>query len=346
MRSIRIINGVRAAFMLLCFWLGGVMALGIEESFLLGATVGGFIASIFVAVEILASNWSIRGFTTGTFGLLIGIFCAWLVTRIDIFEFDWIDGIPYGDEIPIIYKLSIYFGLGYIGTSLAVRSNRDEFSFIVPYMRFRQEGLQEYPTILDSNILIDGRIRQLVKIKFINGPFVVPRFVLDELQLLADSTNPARRERGKRGLNMVSELQDAHEVEVNVHDDYIDNKRLPVDTRLIQIARRLSARLMTNDVNLAQVAKVQMVPVLNLNELANAMRPQLLIGDTIELELTKPGKDAHQAVGYLEDGTMIVVNHASQFIGQSVEVLVSSTIQTSSGRLTFGELAKPEDDSK
>lgn len=340
MRSLRIVNGVRAAFLVLCIWLGAVMAMGAGSTLLLGATIGGLIGSSFVAVEILASTWSIRGFTTGTFGLLVGIFCAWLVTRIDLFEFPWLEGIPHGNEIQIIYELSVYLGLGYIGTSLAVRSNRDEFSFIVPYMRFRQEGMQEFPTVLDTNILIDGRILRLIQSKFLNGPFVIPRFVIEELQTLADSQATHKKERGKRGLEIISALQEMRNIEINVHDDFVEHRRVPVDSRLIQIARRLGARILTNDVNLAQVAKVQSVSVLSLNDLADAMRPQLVIGETLQLDLVKPGKEDHQAIGYLPDGTMIVVNNAVQRIGDPVLVEVSSTIQTASGRLIFAELHK------
>ena len=158
--------------------------------------------------------------------------------------------------------------------------------------------------------------------------------------MLADSQSTHKRERGKRGLEIVSSLQDLKDVEVNIHDDFVDNRRVAVDTRLIQITRRLGARILTNDVNLAQVAKVQSISVLSLNDLADSMRPQLVIGESLQLDLVKSGKEDHQAVGYLPDGTMIVVNNAVNRIGGSVIVEVSSTIQTASGRLIFAELSK------
>jgi len=172
---------------------------------------------------------------------------------------------------------------------------------------------------------------------FLDGTLIVPRFVLDELHVLADSQDGMKRERGRRGLECLEELQRARGIEVTLHEDDQPQEKL-VDTKLIQLARSLDARLLTNDANLGRVAQLQGVSVLNLNQLAHAMRMVVNAGDELDLALVREGRDEHQAVGYLGDGTMIVVNHARDRLGSTVPVVVSSALQTSAGRLVFAEL--------
>ncbi len=175
---------------------------------------------------------------------------------------------------------------------------------------------------------------------FLNGSFVIPRFVLDELQRLADSRDTIKGERGRRGLDCVKKLRETPGIDLSIHEDsQLDNQ--PVDTRLASLARELNARLLTNDVNLGKVAEVRGVTVLNFNDLTLALQPELCPGDEIGLSLVKPGKEKHQAVGYLPNGAMIVVNHAAQFLGETVPVVVSGTLQTSAGRMVFAELKPP-----
>jgi uncharacterized protein YacL len=342
MYSRKAVYTVRFFFLLVCAGVGALIAGGLEWHLYGGASIGAFFASVFIAVDILARNWSFRNFSSGTFGLMVGLFCAWLITRIDLGTIPiFSESNPFGTELRGVLELGLYLALGFLGSSLALRSNREEFSFIIPYVRFRREAIEEQPTMLDSNILIDGRILKLVKTGFLRGPFVVPRFVLDELQILADAPAGQKKDRGKRGLLNVQELRRKLNVEVSVHDDYEDNDSLPVDTRLVQLCRRLAARLLTNDANLGQVARLQGVHTLNLNDLSEAMRPEVLVGDILEIGLVRRGKDDHQAVGFLPDGTMVVVNHAFTIIGTTRKIVVSSAIQTSTGRIVFGELAEP-----
>lgn len=342
MYSRKAVYTVRLFFLLVSAGVGALIAKGLEWHVYGGAAIGAFFASVFIAVDILARNWSFRNFSSGTFGLMVGLFCAWLITRIDLGSIPIFSAAnPFGEELRGVLELGLYLALGFLGSSLALRSNREEFSFIIPYVRFRREAIEEQPTMLDSNILIDGRILKLVKTGFLRGPFVVPRFVLDELQLLADAPAGQKKDRGKRGLLNLQELRRKMNVEVSVHDDYEDNDSLPVDTRLVQLSRRLAARLLTNDANLGQVARLQGVHTLNLHDLSEAMRPDVLVGDILELALVRRGKDDHQAVGFLDDGTMVVVNHAFSLIGLTRKIIVSSAIQTSTGRIVFGELAEP-----
>jgi uncharacterized protein YacL len=165
----------------------------------------------------------------------------------------------------------------------------------------------------------------------------VPRFVLGELQLLADSRESIKRERGRRGLEILNQLQQGREIDLTIHES-AEDEDLTVDARLVRVAKVLQARLLTNDQALCQVARLQQVPVLNLNDLVRALQPPLIVGEELELNLVKEGRDAHQAVGFLPDGTMIVVNHARELIGKMASVVVSSALQTAGGRLIFAEL--------
>jgi uncharacterized protein YacL len=284
---------------------------------------------LIIGIDILLRNLTIRSFSAGTFGLMIGIFCAYLITTIP-----WAQNT--GGKSNWI-ELSIYLALGYLGTALALRSNRQEFSLIIPYVRFRNEGIIQQPLLVDTNIIIDGRLPGICATGFLGGTLIVPRFVLDELHVLADSLETVKRERGRRGLECLEELKRADGLEVTIHDDYQPNEKL-VDTKLVQLAKTLDAKLLTNDANLGRVAQLQGLEVLNLNHLAQAMRVIVNAGDELELVLVKEGKDEHQAVGYLPDGTMIVVNHARNRIGNTAIVTVSSALQTSAGRLIFAEL--------
>ena len=237
--------------------------------------------------------------------------------------------------------LFIYAAFGYLGMMLAIRSNRDEFSILIPYVRFTRQAVQEAPLLVDTNIIIDGRVQAVCAAGFLSGSLVVPKFVLEELQRLADSHDPLRRDRGKRGFDNLEKMRRTAGLDVTIHDSSAnepDGADLPIDSRLIALARFLQSRLLTNDANLARVARLQNLAVLNLNDLATAMRPSLAVGDELELSLVKEGRDAHQAVGYLPDGTMIVVNHARALVGTTVSVQVASALQTSAGRLIFAEI--------
>jgi len=221
---------------------------------------------------------------------------------------------------------------------LAMRSGRDEFSLIIPYVRFARETMQHEPLLLDTNVIIDGRIADLCRAGFLSRSLIVPRFILGELQTLADAHDPVKRERGRRGLEILNDLQRARDIELTIHQTSDDDVELAVDARLVRTAKVLKARLLTNDHALSQVARLQQIPVLNLADLARALRPSVMTGDELDLNLVKEGRESHQAVGYLPDGTMIVVNHARPHVGKMMKVVISSALQTSGGRLIFAEL--------
>ena len=331
------VNIVRGVFLLLCCVLGAIVALGFEISMMPGILAGFSFATTMILIDFLLKSFTFREFSHGTIGLMIGLFCAWLILRVDFFENPWFDEVSRKEAIQHLVELALYSALGFFGMTLAMRSDREEFSFIIPYVRFQQESVQETPLLVDTNIIIDGRIPRICETGFLSGSIIIPRFILDELHILADSSDVIKRERGKRGLEGVEQMKSTPELKVTIQEDRMSKEDL-IDTKLIQLARRLHAKLATNDTNLGKVARLQGVDVLNFNELARAMRPVVSPGDQMELLLVKEGKDPHQAVGYLPDGTMIVVNHAIERMGENAEVVVAGTLQTSAGRLIFAEL--------
>jgi uncharacterized protein YacL len=328
-------NVARAAFVLLATLLGLSLALGQGTDYgWIGALAGLFFGLLVLLIDVGLRNFSIRGFSSGTFGLLVGLLCAWLITSIGIFDAGWIQQYPIATEI---FRLCAYLGFGFIGIMLALRSHREEFSLVIPYVRFRQESVQDQPLLVDPNAIIDGRMPRLFATGFLSGALIVPRFVLDDIQAQADSREEIRRARGKRGLECLAQLRKSPQLEVTIQEEVPDGEAT-ADGKLIAIARRQGARLLTSDSNLAKVARLQGVTVLHLGELTQAMRPTVAPGDELDLSLVKEGKDSHQAVGYLPDGTMIVVNQAVEKIGTTQSIVVAGAVQTSAGRLIFAEL--------
>lgn len=299
-----------------------------------GAGTGAVLGLLTILIDRLLNGIRLRSFSSATFGLLLGFFFAHLLRASDVLEY-----VP--ERTAWLISLGVYCFFGYLGMMLAIRSSRDEFSLIIPYVRFRQQSVQEQPVLVDTNIVIDGRIMDLCRAGFLNGPLIVPRFVLDELQRLSDSGDSMKRERGRRGLTKLQEMQMSEIVGVSIHET--ETQAIgSVDVELIRLAQILGARIVSNDSGLCQVARLQKVTVLNLNEIAKALQVKDLPGDQIELHLVKEGRDHHQAVGYKDDGTMVVVNHARHLIGETVEVTIGGSVQTNSGRLTFAELNSSE----
>jgi len=192
------------------------------------------------------------------------------------------------------------------------------------------------PRVLDTSVIIDGRITEVLKTGFLPGLLVVPNSVIHELQVIADSADSIRRAKGRRGLEILKNLEETVPNPVHIYDDsYLEGERMAVDDRLIEIAHELNADVVTNDFNLNRVASIRKVRVLNINALANAVKPMVIPGETFEITIIKEGKETGQGVGYLEDGTMVVVEHGQRHIGRRLEVEVTSIMQTVAGRLIF-----------
>ena len=339
MHSVWSIRLVRALFLALFIVIGIVVSLGIEQPWWFGAVIGGVSMGLLIVLDMIFARFSLRNFSHATFGLGIGLFCAWLVTRIGIFQLGVFQRMENLDDVRNVTEFLIYVSFAFFGVTFGLRSDRDQFAFIIPYVRFRQDGAEGEPLLLDTNIIIDGRIMQVVNTGFISGALVVPRFVLEELQRLTESGDSQKVLRGKRGLEVMEKMQGIGGLRLSIHEEMtVEDRQQSVDVRLVSLARQLNARLLTNDENLAKVSRLRGIPVLSFNDLVLALQPQLNPGDELSLHLTRTGKDKHQAVGYLVDGTMIVVNQAAAFVGQTVDVIISSALPTSAGRLIFAEI--------
>src|SRR3954454_2651426 len=324
------VNLLRVLFVTFCGAIGGIVTVETHGQYTPGIMIGVVFALVIVLADRLLKGFSLRAFSSATFGLVLGLLFATLFMASDILRYQ-------SDTVQWAARLVVYCTFGYLGMMLAMRSNRDEFSLIIPYVRFARETTQHEPLVVDTNVIVDGRIADLCATGFLSRSLIVPRFVLGELQTMADSRDPIKRERGRRGLDILNQLQKSKELDLTIHETTGDAD-LSIDARLVRTAKVLQARLLTNDQALCQVARLQQVPALNLADLARALRPSATAGDELELNLVKEGRESHQAVGYLPDGTMIVVNHARAFLGKIVTVTVSSALQTGAGRLIFAEV--------
>ena len=296
---------------------------------LIGFGFGGFM----IALDEMLKGFSLRAFSATTFGLLLGMAVALLIGYSPLMD-------NADDKVRWFVRLGLFLAFSYIGIILAMRSNKEDFSLIIPYVRFRPQNQPDNLLLLDTSVIIDGRISDLIEAHFLEGSVVVPRFVLKEIQQIADSGDPIKRARGRRGLEMLNRIQRNTGIEVHVHEgDFPDEK--DVDSKLVRLARNLNARLFTNDYNLAKVAELQKINCVNLHEVAKCLKVILLPGEILQLKIAREGKDKGQGVGYMPDGTMVVVNKGQPHIGQQVEVEVQSLLQTGAGIIVFAEVKTP-----
>ena len=297
---------------------------------IVGVIIGFVFAWILIAIDELLKGFSLRAFSATTFGLLLGTLVALLIDRSGLF-------VNVEDPTRWLIRLCLFLGFGYIGVILAMRSNKEDFSLIIPYVRFTKQNKPDNLLLLDTSVIIDGRIAELIEANFVEGIIVVPRFVLRELQLIADSHDAIKRARGRRGLEVLNRIQKNTSNEVKIHDgDFPDEA--DTDSKLIRLARNLSAKLFTNDYNLGKIAELQRINHVNLHELAKSMRTVLLPGEVVSIRIAREGKDKGQGVGYMPDGTMVVVNNAQSAVGQHVEAQVQSLHQTGAGIIIFADL--------
>ena len=261
----------------------------------------------------------------GAVGLLVGLGTALLIKSI-LFEFISITG-RAGSYLAILLYLIVTIFFAYLGARVGAKTR---FVPLVP----KDGSMHGSAKVVDTSVIVDGRIVEIVQSGFVEGPLIVPRFVLRELQAIADSEDPQRRTRGRRGLEALTKLQELRAIAINERE-YDDLPLGNVDAKLVRLARELQARLLTNDYNLNRVAQVEGVEVLNINELANAVKPVVLPGEELHVHVIREGKEAHQGVAYLDDGTMIVIEQGRRLVGSSTDVVVTSVLQTVAGRMIF-----------
>lgn len=323
---------IRVLFVLLSLVIGyqvGGMLKGFQTIWnLIGVLAGFVIAAIIILCEFLLRRVSLRGLSAAVFGLLLALITSRLITGA-------IDLIPMNQVVAASLKLGIVFVLCYLGMIFAIRG-RDEFNLIIPYVKFDRQNVNESLIILDTSVIIDGRIADICQTKFIEGRFVIPRFVLKELQQVADSADPLKRNRGRRGLDILNKLRKTQQAHLKIQEEDFPDI-LDVDAKLVKLAKVLSAKILTNDYNLNKIAELQGVAILNINELANTLRPVVLPGELMEVKLIKEGKEYNQGVAYLDDGTMVVVDNGKRLIGQTARVIVTSVLQTAAGRMIFAK---------
>jgi len=216
---------------------------------------------------------------------------------------------------------------------------KDEFNLIIPYVRFKRQEVKDGVVLLDTSAIIDGRVSDIFKTGFLGGRLVVPRFVLQELQRLADSEDDTKRQRGRRGMEILKSMQKDPASDVRIHEDDLTGTEA-VDQKLIKLSKVMDARICTTDFNLSRIASIQGIEMLNINDLINAVKPVVFTGEELEIKLLKEGKEANQAIGYLEDGTMVVVSDGRKALGHTAKVYVTSALQTQAGRMIFARMER------
>ncbi len=299
----------------------------------LSALTGAAGAALVIVFEARVRALSLRRLIGAVIGSILGIFGAFL------FSLVLANSLPAGNARSLlqifVLLLMSYVGL-VVGTSKGDMLNLSALGDLFSSERQMKRNVK----LLDTSAIIDGRIADMADTGFLDGALVIPAFVLRELQMVADSSDGSKRQRGRRGLDVLQHMQSNTLLNVQIVEDDFPHIR-EVDLKLIELAKELDARIITNDFNLNKVAHLHHVSVLNINDLANALKPVVLPGEKMNIAILKEGKEYNQGVGYLDDGTMVVVDHARRMIGRSVEISVTSVLQTASGKMIFGKMEEP-----
>lgn len=331
---------LRLVFLMVASALGYQLARSdfvVSESPLLGwsSFVGVMVfAGAVIYADALVRRKRIDVITAVYFGMIIGLFLTY------VFQLALTPLLPQSRELADLadwIRLAMATVVCYTCISILLQT-KDDFRFIIPYVEFQRKAKGNTPLVLDTSVIIDGRIADVVETRILESQLVMPQFVIAELQTIADSSDKLRRNRGRRGLDVLNRLRSDKLVDLVIFDrDLPEFEGQPVDQKLVLLAKHLDGKVVTNDFNLNKVAKVQNVGVVNLNELTNALKPIFLPGEEVTVRVMKPGEETHQGVGYLEDGTMVVIENGRQHIGEQVTALVTSVLQTNAGRMVFAK---------
>jgi uncharacterized protein YacL len=298
----------------------------------------GFGMVVFVLlVDVLTPKKKFSALAGVFFGLLVGMLFSWVLAPV----VEMIT-VTFGIDVTQTAITAIKWTLGicicYLTISIVMRT-KDDVRFVIPYVEFSKQTKGARPLILDTSAIIDGRIVDLCRSSLFDAPLIVPRFVLSELQLIADSAHKLKRNRGRRGLDVLNKMQSDSAIDVEIDDSIIPEveEAKGVDQKLLLFAKACNGRVATTDYNLSKVAQVRDVDVVNINDLANSLKVVALPGETMEVKIIKPGEEAEQGIGYLDDGTMVVVEGGRNKIGRDLVISITSSLQTSAGKMIFGK---------
>ncbi len=319
---------LRVSFVCLTTVLGGLLAHWgkLDATLLTGALSGVGVGLLAVLIEFLVTRLKMAHILTVVLCLLFSIFLTDILVLFPLIRGDFAVRYYAGAILIIFYVLL-----------LICYTKRRDIEDLFTNLGILKQQESRYK-VLDTSAIIDGRIADISKIKFLEGEILIPKFVLNELQQIADSSDTLKRNRGRRGLDILNRVQKEIDIPVRIIDTDFP-ELVDVDSKLIKLAQHLGAKVVTNDFNLNKIAQLQNVPVLNINDLANALKPVVLPGEGLNITIIKEGKESSQGVGYLDDGTMVVVDNGRRYIGSNVNVVITSTLQTSAGRMIFGKLA-------
>lgn len=304
-----------------------------------GILIGVGVAIAICILESILGKRPIESISSIVFGVLAGCILAFMLYGVVhlVIGPTTHDVVHFPDQqtlkrtiLLLLVTVSCFMGVAIIGRT------RDRFSFIIPYVEFRREAKNVRPLLVDTSAIIDGRIGEICRTGIIDGPLLVPKFVLQELHALADSADGVRRRRGRRGLDMLQRLQRDEHVDIQLTDGH-GAVGTDVDAKILSLAGQLSGSIITTDFNLTKVSELQGVRAINLNELANSMRPIALPGEELDVKVIRGGDEPGQGVGFLPDGTMVVLEKGRDYIGQNIHFTVTSILQTSAGRMVFGK---------
>jgi uncharacterized protein YacL len=293
--------------------------------------VGMSVACLVILTDLLLQGFSLRGLSAITFGLGAGALVAYFLSNSPLFE--PLLGDPELAQMLYLARLGLYVISMYLATVVALRG-KDEFNLVIPYVRFDAQNVESPLVVVDTSALIDGRIAAICESKWMGHALLIPRFVLNELQGIADSSDVTRKEKGRKGLDVLNRLRKMKHVDLRIHESDVPHAEA-VDSKLVFLAEAMKAKLLTTDYNLAKMAEFHGVEWLNITSLVKALNQEISIGTRVSVELVRPGKDAGQAIGYLPDGSMMVVNDGRSQIGKEVRVEVDSVVPSSGGKMIF-----------
>ncbi|MSU49418.1 MAG: PIN domain-containing protein [Opitutus sp.] len=325
----KILFPIRLVFVLLCAGAGWLVCYSSPDWDVFrarGIFIGLSLGVLVVLTDMLLKGFSLRALSAVTFGLAVGSLIAFFIINSPLFD-------RADEQNKFLVRLALFLVVTYLATVIALRG-KDEFNLVIPYVRFVPHDVDVPLVVVDTSVLIDGRIARVCEAGFLSAALVIPRFVLNELRSVADSSDSHKQARGRRGLEVLNELRRIKNLDIRITESEV-SKQGDVDAKLVFLALSMRAKLLTTDYNLAKMAEFHGVPWLNLNSLAKSLRPELMLGERLEVDLVKPGKEEGQAVGFIEDGSMVVVNGARTLIGRRVQAEIISVLPTAGGKMIF-----------